>query len=769
MSKPPVRKLAAAFRAAALSIVIAGVGGKAAALGLAPAAPPGYELPYGANPFAPSNARTADGGFLRQGDFIPAARCVSCHSSTHAEWSESAHRSSFREPFYQVNVKHLTADRGIAVTRHCEGCHNPVALLSGALSANARMARPYDDEGVTCSVCHSIESADTRGIGSYVMARPALLVRADGARLRAATDAQVLADLDGHRRAVMRPLLRSAELCATCHKAAVLPEHNGRKWLRSFAIYDEWQQSAFSNEAVQPLGVRERHACQSCHMPKNESGYAGHRWPGGNTAIPAHYGHPEQIAATSRLLRSGVVTVDLFALRPVPRASAAAAGTAAALPEPLKTGGAQAVLAPGGEAEVDVVVANQGVGHSFPAELRDIFEAWLELEVTDGAGKTIYHSGAVRPDGTLELSAHAYRAVPIDDQGEPVIRHDIWRTRVTALDRSIPAGRADLARFRFRVPADARAPLTVTAKLNYRRFNRRFSDWVESQAAPGTPRAALPTPVVEMAVDQVQVELAAPRYLAGAGGTAAGDGSSGRSVASSSGDLWLRGSGNAGSAAGDAALRKRWRAYGVALFDQQQLEAAYAAFDRALGLATPGSPDEAASQTDLAMTLLRSERAGDPEPVLERAEMALSRALATVAGAPRALFYRALLSLKRFRYSEAQNDLEALSRARPRDRHVWLQLAGLYLLERRDREAQAAYERVLAIDPDDNEAHAKLAGLFWRFGLADQARREQDAFQARHTDTVAETLRRGYLRAHPELYSTWAWREFGDNPIGSAP
>ena len=63
----------------------------------------------------------------------------------------------------------------------------------------------------------------------------------------------------------------------------------------------------------------------------------------------------------------------------------------------------------------------------------------------------------------------------------------------------------------------------------------------------------------------------------------------------------------------------------------------------------------------------------------------------------------------------------------------------------------------------------KLAGLYWRFGMIDLAKREQDAYQARHTDTVAETIRRSYLRAHPELYATWPWREFGDNPIGSMP
>src|SRR4051794_28783151 len=65
--------------------------------------PAGYELPFGPNPFAPSNAKTSTGRLIPQSEFIPAARCSKCHTETHTEWSESAHRNSFREPFYQAN------------------------------------------------------------------------------------------------------------------------------------------------------------------------------------------------------------------------------------------------------------------------------------------------------------------------------------------------------------------------------------------------------------------------------------------------------------------------------------------------------------------------------------------------------------------------------------------------------------------------------------------------------------------------------------------
>lgn len=198
-------------------------------------------MPFGSNPFAPSNARTTTGQFIRQTEFIPASRCQACHKSVHAEWSESAHRNSFREPFYQANVEHLIRERGIAVTRHCESCHNPVALFSGTLSKDIKVNRPYDEEGLTCTVCHSIETVTTEGIGSYTISPPALLEREDGTRIREASDADILIDLESHRRALMRPLMKKPEFCAACHKSAIVPELNGRKWFRTFSVYDEWQ------------------------------------------------------------------------------------------------------------------------------------------------------------------------------------------------------------------------------------------------------------------------------------------------------------------------------------------------------------------------------------------------------------------------------------------------------------------------------------------------------------------------------------------------
>src|SRR5579864_5884610 len=130
-----------------------------------------YSLRFGANPFLPSQARSESGGFIQPGAFPTAAYCGHCHQDAHQQWRQSAHANSFRAPFYLKNVNLLIDGKGIEFSRHCEGCHNPIALFSGALTRGSKIERTlFDEDGVTCSVCHSIvRIQNTSGTGSYVM------------------------------------------------------------------------------------------------------------------------------------------------------------------------------------------------------------------------------------------------------------------------------------------------------------------------------------------------------------------------------------------------------------------------------------------------------------------------------------------------------------------------------------------------------------------------------------------------------------------------
>ena len=194
--------------------------------------------------------------------------------------------------------------------------------------------RPFEDEGVTCSICHSIQSTDTTGTGSYVMGTPAVLVDEKGAPITGpVSDAEILAHLDRHSKAVMRPLYKTAEFCAACHKAAIPRSLDDYKWLRAFTVYDEWQGASFTKQSPLPFYRKDTvSTCQTCHMLARAAARRRHRDPAPRTAtsyriagLAATASSPPTTNSTSRLRNSstflkdgldgkGVLNVDIFAL-----------------------------------------------------------------------------------------------------------------------------------------------------------------------------------------------------------------------------------------------------------------------------------------------------------------------------------------------------------------------------------------------------------------------------------------------------------------------
>src|SRR5256714_14225565 len=143
----------------------------------------------------------------------------------------------------------------------------PYTTLFRSTDNPAFKQRPFDEDGASCTACHSIQDVNRRGIGGYVMGEPALLVKEDGTRLlEGVTDQQILDNITDHRRAMMRPVLKSPEFCGACHKSQVPKELNDYKFLRAFMVADELQMSSFSKESPHPFYVRDREPCNSCHM-----------------------------------------------------------------------------------------------------------------------------------------------------------------------------------------------------------------------------------------------------------------------------------------------------------------------------------------------------------------------------------------------------------------------------------------------------------------------------------------------------------------------
>ena len=660
-------------------------------------------------PFLPSNMTTATGQFLDPKTFPTAQYCGHCHQESHAEWRQSAHSNSNRAPWYLRNVALLNAEKGISYSRHCEGCHDPLAVAAGAITEGAPRARPYDQDGVTCMVCHSIQQGDTRGTGSFVLGVPAVLVDEAGQPItRPVQDAEILAHLDRHSTAVMKPFYKTSEFCSSCHKAALPRTLNDYKWQRAISLYDEWQNSSFAKESPLPFYKKEAvSTCQTCHMQRealgalNDSGakngqVASHRWLGANTIVPQYYHYEEQARRVVAFLQASVFNVDLFALE-----SDAAEGSSANLIAPLGTH--PFTLTAGQRVTASVVIQNKGAAHSHVPEQRDMYESWVNFVVKDASGKTLKESGFLQPGGELDPAAHSFTNRLINKDGGINDLHQVWDNRVVAYNNTIQSGRSQLIRYAFTMPKSG-APVTVTAQVRYRRFDQHFMDF--GMSMPKGQHYQQPI------VDMVSVSRT------------------------------LKTGENASIKPGpnDNPEWMRWNNYGIGLLDAQQYAAAVTAFEHVARL----RPDYADAQTNIGLAYIQWEKYDEALPYLQ-ASLTLARDNA------RALYYLALVQRNEGQVDEAIANLKKVAAQFPRSRDAHRELGFSFYQQHKYDLARAEYETVQTIDPDDLAAHYNLAILYRRLGLKDKAAIEAAAFADQKDDPTASTYALEYLRKHHEV------------------
>jgi len=704
-----------------------------------------YNYAFGKDtPFLPSNATTSTGQFVSPKSFYTAEYCGHCHQEAYHQWRESIHSNSFRAPWYLKNVNALIDEKGVQYSRHCEGCHNPVALLSGDLSQGMPKKRPFEQEGVTCSTCHSIVSTDATGTGSYVMGVPAVLVDEAGAPITGpVSDAEILAHLDRHSKAVMRPLYKTAEFCAACHKAAIPASLDNYKWLRAISLYDEWQAASFTKQSPLPFYRKDSvSTCQTCHMVREplaagaidpgakpdpvtkEARLVSHRWPAGNTLVPQYYKFDEQARKVADFLKNsydgkGVFNVDIFALE---KENAAATSADQVLVAPL--GLTSFSLVPGETLVADVVIQNKGIGHSFVPEQRDFYEAWVDFSVKDNDGKVLTESGFIQPDGSLDPSAHSFTNRLINDKGELNDLHQIWHNRVLAYNNTIQSGRSQLVRYRFRLPKDITGQISLTATVRYRRFNQHFIDYGITETGQKEPKP-YPMPIIDMASETKTFKI--------------GD--------------------NARVPPNPAENKEwmRWNNYGICLLDAQQYAASVHAFERVAAL----RPDYADAFTNMGIVEIAWEKYDD-------AKSNIAKALTLLPGDPRALYYRALVERNAGQTKEAIADLEAMLAKYPRSRDGLRELGFSYYQQHDYPKARATYERLQAVDPDDLAAHYQLAILYRRMGDKAKAAVESAKFADQKDDPTASEYALMFLRKHPEVASesvVWHTHDLtGDKP-----
>jgi len=111
----------------------------------------------------------------------------------------------------------------------------------------------------------------------------------------------------------------------------------------------------------------------------------------------------------------------------------------------------------------------------------------------DGQDRIIFESGGITENGDVEKDAYFYRSIPIDRHGDQVWRHDLFNMVGDSFKRVIAPAASDLTVYTFHIPDRTKGPVTVTADLNYRKLNNRYTKWAlkdESVRLPTTTMAS---------------------------------------------------------------------------------------------------------------------------------------------------------------------------------------------------------------------------------------------------------------------------------------
>ena len=517
--------------------------------------------------FFPSLARTSTGDFIDADILQNDEYCLECHADIHESWSHSVHRfSSFNNPPYAFSVKEtrqamFARDGNTNGSRFCAGCHDPVPFFSGAFDDDRWDDPDYDlasdpmaNAGITCTVCHAITNVNShRGNADFTITEPEHYPFAfsDQPALKWINRQLIKAKPAFHKATFLKPLHGTAEFCGTCHKVHLPEELNDYKWLRGQNHYDSWRLSGVSGRGLTSFyyPAKAEDDCNGCHMPQRmvanlENNFGAHargpngemmtmdhQFPSANTAIPAMVGNamsdPDGAIAAHQAFNEGVTRVDLFALRADGRIDGELIGPIGDTPPTLVAG--ESYL-------LETVVRTLKVGHLLTQGTADSNEIWLDIEVRSG-DRIVGRSGGMADNGEVDPWSHFLNAFVLDRNGNRIDRRNAEDIFVALYNNQIPPGAAASVHYGLEVPNDITEPLTVTARLRYRKFDQLYMELVT-----GDPLAASRLPILEFAETSVTFPVQ----------TAAGD------VVSSTGD-------GANESSGDSSSWQRWNDYGIAL------------------------------------------------------------------------------------------------------------------------------------------------------------------------------------------------------------
>ncbi|MEC7681042.1 MAG: multiheme c-type cytochrome [Planctomycetota bacterium] len=478
--------------------------------------------------FEPSLAKTATGKFVAAETLMNDEYCLKCHGDIYDSAIHSAHKlSSFNNPAYRASVREtrrVAQERAgsVQASRWCAGCHDPVPFFSGKFDDPN-----YDDvndptahAGISCSVCHSIQSVDSHvGNADYTIDEPKHypFAYSENPLLSQLNALMVKAKPAFHKHEMLKPFHKTAEFCSTCHKVSLPQEVTEYKeFLRGQNHYDSYLLSGVSGHGARSFYYPEvaQQNCNECHMPAmaskelgsrymeklGELGVHTHAFPSANTALAHWMGDKESVERHREYLK-GTLRVDLFGLRE-------GGSVDGPLQSPL---GDQATVQAGETYLIETVLRTMKLGHHFTQGTSDSNQIWIEITAKQG-DKILGTSGQRDDREKVDPWSHFVNSFVLNRKGERINRRNAQDIFTPLYSHQIPPGAGQTVHYRLAVPSEGTEPITVTARLLYRKFDTEYLDYIRRDRDPevdlwslGQPGDPNDLPIVEIASDEVQL------------------------------------------------------------------------------------------------------------------------------------------------------------------------------------------------------------------------------------------------------------------------
>lgn len=618
--------------------------------------------------FKPSFAEIEDNHYLHPSALDGSKSCgdQSCHPDIYEQWNESAHHfSSFNNPYYEKSIEVLQTGNSLDKVRWCASCHDPMLLLTGDMEDPEKdffKHHPNAKKGITCLSCHAIQGTkDITGNGNFQIkdvgyAALGQTFFGESPELRKAI---IQTKPEPHGASMLSPMMQTEKFCTSCHKVSIPQSVNNYRWKRGQNHYDDWYSSSFSGKHLRAFYDRETQSCISCHMTKVPSNDAGneqglvsnHRFAAANTALPYLNQHVNQLAQTIDFLQNDIAEIDIFSIK----INGEAVEPNTDLPN----------FATGDKVELELIVRNKNVGHQLPSGTNDSNEWWLKVQLLNAQGKTILASGELDEQGKVDSTAHFFKAILIDKNGDLIDKRNVHDWYATVHNSAIPSGLSHIVRYKFTAPSSD--IVEIKAALQQRKFNHFYNQFTFA----GEPKA-----LTDNKVDAIRTWVLNDTKLSEVPKIPITTVAETQRILKNKYTL-------------PTLLWQRWNNYGIGLMQEENYQQAMKAFQKVSDL-----------QPEKADGFLNQSRVFLAEGSLFKAEALLMKILERFPDDLKIQYFLGQAYFAQGRFDKALEYWEKVIHIYPEDVVLLSDLGQLYYLNNEYQKAEELLQRAFAINPE---------------------------------------------------------------------